>query len=258
MKKIHKRIDELKLRAAPVTLSGSYVDKDGNLQMVDLKVNVSEVDRKVRGYLIVWGVRDTYGTAFVKGCCSKSIRERGPESDSKQKIAFLWQHEVCNPIGRFTKLVEDDYGLYFEAECDDIPEGDRALRQIRSGTINQFSVGFDYIWDKVEYDEESDAVILLEIMFYEGSPVTFASNSETYAIRTPEQLMKDKQNLIDETEDFVKSLPRAKQFELRQLITKHISLAAIKPESTRKPLDLSIKPEDVLEIGEYKLELNKF
>lgn len=256
MKK-HLKIDELKLRAAPVTLSGSYVDKEGNLQVVDLKVDVSEQDRKVRGYLIVWGVLDSYGTAFVKGCCAKSIRERGPESESKQKIAFLWQHEVCNPVGRFTKLVEDDYGLYFEAECDDIPEGDRALRQINSGTINQFSVGFDYIWEKVEYDEETDAVILLEIMLMEGSAVTFASNAETYAVRTPEQLLKDKQNLMDDTEDFIKTLPRSRQLELRQLITKHITLATVKPESERKPLDLSIKPE-VFKVGDYNLNLTEF
>lgn len=256
MKK-HDKINQLKLRANPVTLSGSYVDENGNLQLVDLKVTATEEDRKVRGYLIVWGVRDTYGTKFIKGCCSKSIRERGPESDSKQKIAFLWQHEVCNPIGRMTVLKEDDYGLYFEAECDDIPEGDRALRQIRSGTINQFSVGFDYIWEKVEYDENDDSILLLEIMLMEGSPVTFASIDETYAIRSAADLLKNKEQLIEETDDFIRTLPKARQLELRQLISKHISLATIKPESERKPLDLSGKPS-VLEVGEYKLELTKF
>ncbi len=255
--KTHDRINKLKLRAAPVTLSGSYVDEQGNLQLVDLKVTATEEDRTVRGYLIVWGVKDTYGTTFVKGCCAKSIRERGPDSESKQKIAFLWMHEVCNPIGRFTKLKEDDYGLYFEAECDDIQEGDRALRQIRSGTINQFSVGFDYMWDKVEYDEESDSVVLLEIVLMEGSPVTFGSNEETYAIRSAEQLLTDKQNLIDETEDFIKGIQKNKQLELRQLITRHISLANVKPESERKPFDLSIQPNEMV-LGEYKLNLNEF
>jgi HK97 family phage prohead protease len=255
MKKLHKKIQDLKLRAAPVTMSGSYVDSNGVLQTLDLKVSVSEEDRTVRGYLIVWGVKDTYDTIFVKGCCAKSIRERGPESQAKQKIAHLWQHETDNPTGRFTVLLEDDYGLYFEAELDDVPIGERELKQIRSGTLNQFSVGFNYLWDKMEYDEEQDAVLLYEIELMEGSVVTFGSNAETYALRTPEQIIKDKELLIEDTEEFVKSLPRTKQLELRQLITRHISLATVKPD---KPLD-EVKPnEETFEIAGYKLNLNEF
>ncbi len=256
MKTQHHKIKELKLRAMPVNLSGSYIDANGELQALDLKITASETDRTVRGYLIVWGVKDTYSTNFVKGCCAKSIRERGPKSESKQKIAFLWQHETDEPIGRFTKLEEDDYGLYFEAECDDIPEGERALKQIRSGTINQFSVGFDYLWDKVEYDEDTDSIVLLEIVLYEGSPVTFGSNAETYAIRTKEQLIKEKDQLMDETEFFIRSLQKGKQLELRQLITRHISLATIKPD---KPLGNEDEPNaGELSIGSYKLNLNEF
>lgn len=250
MKQIHKKIQELKLRSAPVTMSGSYVDASGNLQLVDLKINVTESDRTVRGYLIAWGVKDTYGTIFVKGCCAKSIRERGPESQSKQKIAHLWQHEIDEPTGRFTVLKEDDYGLYFEAELDDVPIGDRELKQIRSGTLNQFSVGFDYLWDKMEYDEKSDAILLYEVQLMEGSVVTFGSNDQTYAFRSPEKLLADKENLMDETEDFIKQLPRNKQLELRQLITRHISLANIKPV---EPLEQVREPKKRVDYG----ELNK-
>jgi len=253
--KTHQKIQDLKLRSAPVTMSGSYVDKDGNLQIVDLKVDVVEADRTVKGYLIVWGVKDTYDTIFVKGCCSRSIKDRGPKSDAKQKIAHLWQHETDNPTGQFTVLKEDDYGLYFEAALDDIPIGERELKQIRSGTLNQFSVGFNYIWDKVEYDENADAVLLYEIELMEGSVVTFGSNAETYAMRSPEQVIQEKENLIDDTEDFIKSLPRSRQLELRQLIKRHISIASLKPDVN------PLKPnnEDGLHsVGEYKLNLNEF
>lgn len=254
MKQVHKKIQELKLRAAPVTMSGSYVDGSGELQMVDLKINVSEADRTVKGYLIVWGVKDTYDTIFVRGCCAKSIRERGPESEAKQKIAHLWQHETDNPTGRFLVLREDAYGLYFEAELDEVPIGERELKQIRSGTLNQFSVGFNYIWEKMEYDEDKEAIMLYEIELMEGSVVTFGSNAETYAMRSPEQIVTEKENLIEETEDFIKSLPRARQLELRQLIKRHIAIAALKPD-----LD-SLKPQDekVFAIGDYKLNLNEF
>jgi len=253
--KTHQKIQDLKLRAAPITMSGSYVDKEGNLQIVDLKVDVVEADRTVKGYLIVWGVKDTFDTIFVKGCCSRSIKDRGPKSDAKQKIAHLWQHEIDNPTGQFTVLKEDDYGLYFEAILDDIPIGERELKQIRSGTLNQFSVGFNYIWDKVEYDENADAVLLYEIELMEGSVVTFGSNAETYAMRSPEQVIQEKENLIDDTEDFIKSLPRSRQLELRQLIKRHISIASLKPDVN------PLKPnegKEFISVGEYKLNLNEF
>lgn len=261
MKQTHDKIKELMLRAAPVTMSGSYVDAQGNLRTIDFKIEASETNRTIKGYLAVWGVEDTYGTVFVKGCFAKSIAERGPDSQSKQKIAHLWMHDCSDPSGKFTVLKEDNYGLYFEAELDDVPTGERELRQIRSGTLNQFSVGFDYVWDKMEYDEEKDVVIIMEAILMEGSVVTFGSNAETYAMRTPEQLVTAKENLREETEDFIKQLPRTKQLEFRQLIAKHISLVTAKPlESFKKrALDLSYEPTTAeLAIGGYKLNVNEF
>lgn len=253
MKTLHAKVKELQLRADPVSWSGSYVDANGILQTIDLKVEADETDRVIRGYLIVWGVRDTYGTTFIKGCCAKSIRERGPESNAKQKIAHLWMHDCCNPTGQFTMLKEDDYGLYFEASLDDVEIGDRELTQVRSGTLNQFSVGFDYIWDKVEYDEATDSLMLLEINLMEGSVVTFGSNSETYAVRSVEQLEETKATLIVDTEYFIKSLPKNKQLELRQLITRHNTLAKIKPDDLKRTLEDSKPDTGIVEIGGYKL-----
>ncbi|HEY8969725.1 MAG TPA: HK97 family phage prohead protease [Puia sp.] len=198
------------------------VDSDGKL---------SAEERTIKGYLIVWGVKDDYGTIFLKGSCAKSIQERGPNSNSKYKITALWQHDQKDPIGQFTVLDEDDYGLYFEAVCDaGVYSADRAVIQVRSGTINQFSVGFDYIWDKVEYDEKLDALLLKEIILMEGSAVTIGSNMETYAIRSAEDFENQSEFLRQETESFIKSLPPAKQLEARQLFTRNISLAKAEPE----------------------------
>lgn len=256
---MHSKIKEIQLRAAPVTNSQSYVDKNGELVIVDLKQQVDVESRTIKGYLAVFGIPDTYGTVAVKGCFAKSIQERGPASTSKQKIAFLWQHDVCDPIGQFTVLKEDDYGLYFEAVADEVETGERALRQINSGTINQFSYGFDYIWDKMEYDAVNDTVLMLEVNLMEGSAVTFGSMSETYAIRSKEQYENEKYNLDVETDEFIKSIPRSKQLELRQLITRHISLSKIKPDELRgNPLKLTEPNAQEFEIGGYKLDLNKF
>lgn len=256
---IHEKIKDLKLRAAPVTSSASYVDKDGQLVTIDLKQTVDIESRTVKGYLAVFNTPDSYGTVAVKGCFAKSINERGPQSQSKQKIAFLWMHDICDPAGQFTVLKEDDYGLYFEAVCDDVPTGERALKQINSGTINQFSYGFDYVWEKMEYDEQRDAILMFEVVLYEGSAVTFGSGAETYAIRTVEDFETKKEQLDFETEDFIRSVSRNKQLELRQLIAKHISLAQIKPDELRqKPLETHKPTEPLADIGGYKLNINQF
>lgn len=257
MSQLHSKIKELKQQALPVVSIRSFVNEKGEFIEVDQKLSAEE--RTVRGYLIVWGVKDTYDTIFIRGCCAKSIGERGPESNAKNKIIHLWQHRTDEPIGQFTVLKEDDYGLYFEALYDDIPQAERALRQIKSGTLNQYSVGFSYVWDKMVFDEKTDSILLQEIELYEGSVVTRASNAETYTIRS-EDVEKESELLNDETEDFIKSLPRSRQLELRQLISRHISLAKVEPiEQRQQSLRDKAKPnEQIAEIGGYKLNLNEF
>lgn len=231
MKKLHPKIVELKKRAAPVTYSQLSVDIKGDLKIDDTDLE----NRVIKGYLIVWGVRDTFGTKFVKGCCARSIQQRGPQSDSKYKITFLWQHRQDDPLSLFDELEEDDYGLRFKTKpLDDVANADRAIKQIRSGTINQFSVGFNYNWDKMEYDTTDDSLVLLEVDLYEGSIVTIGSNAETHAIRSGEQLDVAMLDLNDDTEEFIKSIPRKQQLELRNIIARHKSLCAIDPLEVRQ------------------------
>lgn len=252
MKK-HPKIEDLKRRSSPINYTRASVDAAGKL--VDF--NVAIEDRTVKGYLSVWGIKDTYDTIMVKGCCTKSINERGPDAASKQKIAHLWQHESCEPIAKYTVLKEDDYGLYFEAEYDDIPQAERALRQIRSGTLNQFSIGFNYVYDKVEYDEINDALIIKEIELFEGSVVTFGANDETYAMRSPEQLDTDIDLMQQHSDEFIKLVPKHLQLELRQLFTRYKTLYSFKPAEIRKPLDKT-EPEEVLvSVGGYKIDLTQ-
>jgi HK97 family phage prohead protease len=209
--------------------------------------NIDEESRKVSGYLSVFGVKDSDGDILIKGCFAKSINERGPASNSNGKIAFCWQHDMKDPIGPFSVLKEDDYGLYFESVLDDpesVPSAKRALAQLKSGTLNQFSIGFMYVWDKIEYDESLDAFIVKEVTLFEGSVVTLGANSFTYfAGMKSEQKEQAETDLRKETESFIKSLPKEVQYQTRQLITKHIALAQSQPgkpltEERKPPFDL--------------------
>lgn len=226
---MHNKIKELQRRANPINYTGLSVDEFGSLM---------EDERKIGGYLIAWGVRDSYGTVFVKGCCAKSLQERGVGSPSNYKITMLWQHDQKDPIGRFTLLEEDNYGLRFEAILDSgVENADRALNQIKSGTINQFSVGFNYVWDKVEYRENEDELILKEIILMEGSVVTIGANEGTYAFRNKDEY----ENRVDahkaNVELFIKSLPSGKQLEARQLFTEANSLTEPLPALKEPGID---------------------
>ncbi len=234
---LHNKVQELKLRAAPVSYSTIAVDSKGKLT----------ADDEIEGYCCVWGVKDTYGTKWVKGSWAKSINDRGPASNAKQKIIALWCHDSKDPIGQITELREDDYGVYFKMKLDvaDAPNAKRALGQVRSGTLNQFSFGFDYIWDKIEYDESDDSIVVFDAMFYEISPVVRASIKETYAVRSVEELSAFKDELDAETEEFIKGIPRARHLEFRQLLTRHISLAKVEPLQLRQTALPNVEPDEV-------------
>jgi len=265
----HPKVQEARKKAKPINyLSDSYVDGNGVAHLINYKLAVKAdgSGRTIQGYLAVFGNKDLQGETLVRGCFAKSIQERGPNSNSKYKILMLWQHDFCDPIGQFTVLREDNYGLYFEAELDPVPNGDRALLQIKSGTLNQFSIGYDYVWDKVEYDETNDSLVLLEVVLYEGSVVTLGANMETYAIKAGQDLVAAKEDLDFETEEFLKTIPYSKRLELKQLLTKHIQLATLEPKKKKLKKakedsnHSSRNPETVdglLEFGGFKLNLNE-
>lgn len=229
--KLHPKIKELKLRANPINYSNVTVNERGELSS-DF---ASDLDNRiVSGYLLRWGSINMHGEIFLRGCCAKSISDRGPGSNANYKITFLNQHRTGEPMCVFAELVEDDYGLRFKtAPLDDVPWADHVLTQLRSGTLNQFSAGFDYVWDKTEWDEANNCIVCKEIDLFEGSVVTIGSEVGTYAIRSKEE----ESNLYDEIETFIKTLPRKNQLEARQYFTQLKSLVDFEPQNQRNALE---------------------
>lgn len=257
MKNLHPKVQQLKERTAGEYLTCRYTSK----QAPDQKVGAEVDDRVIKGYLAVFGIRDSYGTRAIKGCFEKSIRDRGPESKAKNKIIHLYYHKIDEPVASYRVLREDDYGLYFEGVVDDVGgRAEQVLRQTRSGTLNQYSYGFDYVWDKMEYNEKTDSVDMYECALFEGSSLALkASMPETYSIRNAEDLNKALLELGLEAEDILQALPKKQQMEMRQLVTQYKSLITAKPLETRSALDMS-KPiqKGVVVVGDYKIDLNQF
>lgn len=230
------KITALKLRADPINFRNVQMSVNGFGQLTSKSIQDDLDKRIINGYLAVWGSVNDYGEKFIKGAFAKSIQERGPNSNSNYKITFLWQHDSRDPLSLFAELVEDDYGLRFRtAPLDDVPNGDRTVKQIRSGTLNQFSVGFNYIWDQIEWDSTDESLVLIEAAMLEGSVVTLGSDVNTYAMRSSKSFDEHLLMLNEETEDFIRTIPRKQQLELRQLITRHKSLGKMEPLELRQP-----------------------
>ena len=191
--------------------------------------------RTVCGYLAVFGNKDSDCDILIKGCFAKSLTERGVGSPAGNKIAHLWQHQMCEPLGKYITLKEDDFGLYFEAVYDDIELANRALTQIKSGTLNKFSIGYTYVWDKMEYDEVRDAFICKELNLYEGSVVTLAANDMTYVTGVKsEQKAEMVESLKEDMDMALVGVKSHKQFEIRQIFSKLMALATVEPVDSQK------------------------
>lgn len=155
----------------------------GRKEFAVTKADIMDDEKHViRVKFASFGNKDSAGDILVKGCFAKSINERGPQSDTNRKIAFLWQHDIYDPIGKVLEIEELDDGAYATVQLsnfDAVPNAKRAWYQLNDGDINQFSFGYQYVWDKMEYIEEEDAFLIKEVVLHEISVVTLGCNERT-------------------------------------------------------------------------------
>jgi len=149
--------------------------------------DISSDKREVAIYLSKFGNIDSDLDMIQKGAFKKSIEERGPDSASNRKIAFLRYHDWEQQIGKFLKLEEDDFGLYAVAQCGNSTKGEDAWQDYQDGIIREHSIGFQYIADKIKWIEDSTMFaggyfMVTEVKLYEGSAVLFGANEDTPTI----------------------------------------------------------------------------
>lgn len=199
------------------------------------------------GFLAGYGNIDDARDRLHKNCCGKSIIERGPNSTTARKIAMLYMHKQEIPVGRFTKLEEKDTGLYYEGKLDMVPFVTSTLKpQLQSKTINNHSIGYNYIWDegKTVYNEAEDCYDIYELDLFEGSFCTLGMNENTpfggfkkFLDNTDEirQLNLDAEKALRGIKSYKREL------ELRNLIMKYQSLLdsaaeVVLTEKKQKPI----------------------
>ncbi len=110
-------------------------------------------DGTIEVLAVVWGVIDDYGTRFVKGAFTESIEERLP--------TIAWAHDWSEPVGRAVSYRETDEGLFITARLDigqGIARADQAYAQLKSGTLDDVSIGFWRLADRTADDGVTEIV----------------------------------------------------------------------------------------------------
>jgi hypothetical protein len=150
----------LQIRNTKPDLQRRFAALDG------LKVDASS--RTFDGYASVFGVRDTYGTTFVKGCFDRTLKEwraKGKWPD------FCLMHDWSTLIGAFEEMREDDRGLYVRGRYVRSPFGDHGLALLAEGIATGLSVGF--ITQAI-----TTAAEITDVDLYEVSQCSNPSNRE--------------------------------------------------------------------------------
>ncbi len=122
----------------------------------------------IKGYGSYFGNKDSDNDVIMKGAYKKTIEENG------DRVKYLYQHDMNQPIGKMTELYEDEKGLVFVAEIAKTQLGNDVVELMKSGVITENSVGIMPLQknNKDGYRE------ITEVKLYEISAVTLAANDQ--------------------------------------------------------------------------------
>lgn len=152
-----------------------------------------EDDGTFVGYASVFGVEDWYGDIVEPGAFEDSI--------AKHKASgffppILWQHNPKQPIGKHTKIEEDEHGLLIHGKLliDTVAQAKEAYSLLVEKVIRGISIGYEA--QEWTYEKENDIFRLTKIDLWENSIVTFPANveamvTEVKSIRDVERLLRD-------------------------------------------------------------------
>jgi len=132
---------------------------------------IADIDDKmgiVKGYGSYFGNKDSDNDVITKGAYQKTIKENG------DRVRYLYQHDMSQPIGKMKEMYEDDKGLMFVAEIPKTTLGSDVLELMKAGIITENSVGILPIQKQMKDDYRE----ITEVKLYEISAVTLAANDQ--------------------------------------------------------------------------------
>lgn len=146
--------------------------KNKNIQFKNFQIKEHKADESgnliITGYGAVFGNIDSYRDVIEKGAFAKTLVER------KGRIAFAYQHDIWNPIGKIQEIKEDDHGLWIKVM---LSAADQDIQtKVKEGILSEMSIGYRTINSKSEMRDGQEINLLTEIKLFEISLVTVAAN----------------------------------------------------------------------------------
>lgn len=117
----------------------------------------------IRLQLLRYRVVDSYGSLWMPGCLTAGIRQRLPQ--------LTWGHRWDCTLGRaLPDTYEDSEGGpfldFYLDDFDAVPLARQAYAQVKSGTVDDCSIGFDYnyVWRQPTDEERVQYPGVVEVM----------------------------------------------------------------------------------------------
>lgn len=172
-----------------------------NRKSFNLNIKAVQEDGFFSGYGAVFGNVDWYNDVILPGAFAKSLEKWA----GKNKMPpVLWNHSSNEPIGVYTKLVEDERGLYVEGKLlvDDVPKAKSTHALLKAGAIDGLSIGYRTV--KSSYNEKTDIRELIELDLGEVSIVTTPANEQSLITSVKSKLEEGELPTLPEFEKFLR------------------------------------------------------
>lgn len=153
----------------------------------EIKASEDDGIRSFEAYGSTFGNIDSYKDIVMKGAFTNSLQKRMP------KLAY--QHDYTKLVGVIKNAEEDEIGLRVKGEFIDTPLGNQVYQEVKSGAINEMSIG--YATKQSDYDEDGVRRIT-ELDLYEVSFVTFPANDKAIitSVKSDIKTIKDFEHFL--------------------------------------------------------------
>ena len=156
--------------------------------LISEKAEKEDGSLHIKFYACCFGNIDSWGDIILAGACDAFL-----VSDDANRMKLCYQHDRASVIGVITSKTADAHGLLVEADILPTTLGKDVIMLIKSGALNEFSIGFyadKYHFEKLE-GVADDVRVLDAITIREVSIVTFAANPEAVLISAKNEGHKD-------------------------------------------------------------------
>ena len=105
--------------------------------LISEKAEKEDGSLHIKFYACCFGNIDSWGDIILAGACDAFL-----VSEDAKRMKLCYQHDRTAVIGVITSKMADDHGLLVEADILPTTLGKDVIMLIKSGALNEFSIGF--------------------------------------------------------------------------------------------------------------------